>query len=556
MLWQVLIMKATGESTNKMLQHKKILLAVRLLAITAVAVVAFRLAWLSDDSLITLRTALNITHGWGPGFNATESVQAYTHPLWFLLWVVIGVTTNQWVWGILLAGILMTATAVGVLAWRTTSVARIVLLTGMLIFSNGFIEYSTSGLENPLAYLSVAVAFALSVSIFSGRNGKWWILPTLLGLTFAAIFLTRFDLIVLVAPVAIVLIYTQRRSWSVIAVAAVSFTVPVVAWFSWTWLTYNSLIPNTFAAKRNVEIPQFELAIQGLRYFSVSFEHDPVLLILLAVGVFAGLLFGGVLIRAWTLGVVLYLLYVISIGGDFMASRFMAVPALVSALILASISLKDTSTVSTGEIGHTAPKDLWVAPGVSVLALTFLALGASLSGSTPTAIANPQTQRWEFEQNTNAGVSDERGFYVSNGKGLKELIDNLSLAYINPDIAPLGDGSGLNRTLREINKAAQNWPYNDGAFTNPSEVGAFCGGLGYLGMATGPITHLVDSCALTDRFLAERAFVPLEPYAWRAGHLAREIPAGYVDALVTGDPTRVQDPRLAFELEQLWGEIR
>lgn len=322
-----------------MLQNKKILLTARLLAITAVIVLAFRLAWLSDDSLITLRTALNITHGWGPGFNATESVQAYTHPLWFLLWVVIGVTTNQWVWGILLAGIFMTAAAAGILAWRTASIARIILLTGMLIFSNGFIEYSTSGLENPLAYLTVAVAFALSVSIISGRSGQWWILPTLLGLTFAAIFLTRFDLIVLIAPVAIVLIYSQWRSWKVIVLAAVSFAVPLVVWFSWSWLTYNSFLPNTFAAKRNVEIPQFELAIQGLRYFFVSFEHDPVLLILLVLGVFAGLIFGGVLIRAWTLGVVLYLSYVISIGGDFMASRFMAVPALVSALILASINL-------------------------------------------------------------------------------------------------------------------------------------------------------------------------------------------------------------------------
>ena len=160
-----------------MLQNKKILLTARLLAITAVIVLAFRLAWLSDDSLITLRTALNITHGWGPGFNATESVQAYTHPLWFLLWVVIGVTTNQWVWGILLAGIFMTAAAAGILAWRTASIARIILLTGMLIFSNGFIEYSTSGLENPLAYLTVAVAFALSVSIISGRSGQCGFCP-------------------------------------------------------------------------------------------------------------------------------------------------------------------------------------------------------------------------------------------------------------------------------------------------------------------------------------------------------------------------------------------
>lgn len=541
-----------------MLRDKRILLTVRLMAIAAVMVVGFRLAWLSDDSLITLRTALNITHGWGPGFNATESVQAFTHPLWFLLWVAIGVISNQWVWGILLAGILMTSAAVGVLVWRTTSVARIILLTGMLIFSNGFIEYSTSGLENPLAYLSIAMGFALSASMISGQSRKWWILPLLLGLTFAAVFLTRFDLIVLIAPVALVLIYSQRSSWRVIAVATAAFALPLIVWFAWTWLTYSSLLPNTFAAKRNVDIPQTELAVQGFRYFYVSFERDPVILILLVLGVCAGLIFGGLLIRAWTLGILLYLLYVVSIGGDFMASRFLAVPAFVGALVLASIPLRTSTQESSSQRTSQAigAEYQFIAPSLSLVTIMFLAIGASLSGSTPVALANYQTPRWEFEQNLNGGVSDERGFYIASGRGLKELVDKFSLAYTNPDIAPLGDGAGLNRTLREINKAALNWPVNDGGFSNPSEVGVFCGGLGYLGLATGPITHLVDSCALTDRFLAQQPFVPVEPFAWRTGHLSREIPNGYLDALATGDPARVTDPRLAFELEQLWNEIR
>jgi arabinofuranosyltransferase len=377
----------------------------------------------------------------------------------------------------------------------------------------------------------------------------------LTGLTFAAVFLTRFDLLVLIAPVVLLLIYSQRGNWKVIAIAVGAFAFPLIVWFTWSWLTYNTLLPNTFAAKRNVDIPQIELVIQGIRYFFVSFEHDPVILILLVMGILGGFIFGSFLLRAWTLGVVLYLAYVISIGGDFMASRFMAVPAMVSALILASVSLRPDSDAKQSPIVEYPRNDL-SAPSFSITTLVFLLVGSSLAGSTPVALANFQGPRWEFEQNTNAGISDERGFYVATGKGLKELLDKLSLAYINPDIAPLGDGSGLNRSLREINKAAQNWPYNDGGFTNPSEVGVFCGGLGYLGIATGPITHLVDSCALTDRFLAQQAFIPAEPFAWRTGHFSRAIPDGYLDALSTGDFSRVLDPRLAFELDQLWQEIR
>ncbi len=537
------------------IQDRKLLLMIRLLAITAVIVVGFRLAWLSDDALITLRTALNITHGWGPGFNATESVQAYTHPLWFLLWVTIGVFTDQWVWGILLAGVFLTAGAVAVLVWRTQSIARIILLTGMLIFSNGFIEYSTSGLENPLAYLSVAIGFALSVSVFTRRERTWWVLPLLTGVTFAAVFLTRFDLLILIAPVGLLLVYTQRRDWKAIAVAVGAFAVPTIIWFSWSWITYHTWLPNTFAAKRNVDIPQLELAVQGFRYFYISFEHDPIILILLVFGILGGFIFGNLLMRAWTLGIVLYFVYVISVGGDFMASRFMAVPALVSALVLASVVVRKSDSEEQ-ENDRTAVINPWVSPGIAIVALTFLAMGASYSGSTPTAMANYQSQRWEFEQNTNAGVADERGWYVEKDKSLKTLLDRLSLAYIHPDIVSITYQNGMDRSLREISKAAQNWPVNDGGFTNPSEVGAYCGGLGFMGIATGPIAHLVDFCGLTDRFLAEQPYSPREPFAWRIGHLERPVPEGYLEAIAVDDPSKVVDPELAFELEQLWSEIR
>ena len=532
----------------------KTLLVIRLLAVFATAIFAFRIAWLSDDSLITLRTALNITHGWGSGFNATESVQAYTHPLWFLLWVSVGVLTNQWVWGILLVGIALTSIAVGILVWRTHSIARIILLTGMLIFSNGFIEYSTSGLENPLAYLTLALAFSLTV-LNSPSPEKWWIRPALIGATFAAAFLTRFDLLFLLVPAGLALVFAWRKIPKNIVVASVCFMTPIVVWFSWSWATYHSLLPNTFAAKTNVEIPRQELFTQGLRYLYVSFENDPVSLLMLLIGVLAGLVYGTALVRAWTLGIILYVIYIVAIGGDFMASRFLAIPVFLSALILAVITIRREASPPFPS-SEDPIRDPLFASGAAIVVLIFTLLLTSIAGKTPVAVANYQSERWQFEQNTNGSISDERGFYVANGKSLKEMIDKLSLAYINPDIAPLGDGSGLNRTLREINKAAQNWPYADSGFTLPSEVGAFCGGLGYLGMATGPITHLVDTCALTDRFLAQQPFAPTEPFAWRPGHLARPVPEGYLDAIATGDPRRLVDGVQAFELEQLWKKLR
>ena len=181
-----------------------------------------------------------------------------------------------------------------------------------------------------------------------------------------------------------------------------------------------------------------------------------------------------------------------------------------------------------------------------------LILVATAMGSVPTALSGTEQPRWEVDQNLNAGVGDARGSSAAGGMTLRNWVNNLSLAYVNPDIAPLGDGSGLARSLREIDKAAANWPERPAGFTNPSEVGVFCGFLGNLGIATGPITHLIDDCALTDRYLAGRPFVPAEPFAWKPGHFHRAVPEGYVDAVATGDPARVVDPLDRYDLEELW----
>ena len=160
-----------------------------------------------------------------------------------------------------------------------------------------------------------------------------------------------------------------------------------------------------------------------------------------------------------------------------------------------------------------------------------------------------------MDKNLNAGVGDERGIYADRVTRSKAMLDTLALAYVKPNIVPIGDGTGLSRTLREIDKSARSGRRAPADFTNPSEVGVFCGMLGTVGIATGPITHLVDSCALTDRFLAG-APATASDYSWKPGHFHREIPEGYLEAVATRDPSRVVDPAERFRLTELWSRIR
>lgn len=501
-----------------------------------------RIAWFSDDALITLRTALNITHNWGPGFNATESVQAYTHPMWFLIWLALGTLTNQWVVGLMLLSIVLSLAACALLLWRAGSLARIILTAGLLGFSNAFLDFTTSGLENPLAYLLVGLLVAQSLN-----KVETPIQATFFGLTIAAIFLTRFDLIILILPMLTLMIVAQRHAPRLIAIAIGATLIPLIAWFSWNYLTYSSVLPNTFDAKRNVEIPALELITQGVRYLWVTFENDPVSLIALIGGVLLALLMGNVTLRMWALGIIFYLGYVLWIGGDFMAGRFVAVPVYVAIFLIALVPLRTHPSRPHQELLGTA---------VAFLVVSIFAIGASLAGATPVALSATTSQRWEIDQNLNGNVMDARGSSTTGEMSLRSYVNRLSLAYINPDVSPLGDGSGLARQLREIDKSAANWPVNDGTFELPAEVGEFCGFLGNIGIATGPTVHLIDNCALTDRFLAEKPYQPAEPFAWKPGHFHRVVPEGYADAIRFNDPSKLREPADAFYLRELWSKIR
>jgi arabinofuranosyltransferase len=528
----------------------------RVLAIGLIAAAVLRTAWVSDDALITLRSALNITHGWGPGFNATEAVQAYTHPLWFLIWVGIGVTTNQWILGILAVSVIFTAAAVGILVWHTSSVARIIVAAALLLFSNAFVEYGTSGLENSLAYLLVGALLAVTFGVdwwpaMVQRSWTAFVHPMVAGLLIAAIFLTRMDLAVLIAPAVALMIARTRQSPRTIAVAVVSALVPLVLWFTWSWTTYATLLPNTFLAKRNVAVPASELVVQGLRYLWVTFEHDPVTLIGLLVGITVAFAARSSTGRVWAVGVLLYVGYLVWIGGDFMVGRFLAVPLYVAVFLLAAVSADADASDRPGDTEAIRPASVAAAAGLVAL----LVVSTVAAGAPPTSVANPQEARWEVDQNVNAGVSDERGIYVANGRSLEGLVDTLSLAFLTPNVVPIGDGTGLNRVLRDLDKEAKEWPDAPADFTKPSEVGAFCGFLGTIGMATGPITHLVDRCALTDRYLAEKPFTA-DPFAWKPGHFERPLPDGYLEAIRANDPGRMTDPRERYYLTELWARIR
>ncbi len=487
-----------------------VVIAVRVAALIVVVAACIRLTWISDDALITLRTALNVVHGWGGGYNATEAVQAYTHPAWFLLWIALATATDAWVTAILIASVALAGTAAALVLWRAQTITRIIVTALLLVLSNAFVEYSTSGLENPLGFAALGTLFVLAERVLAHTTRREVSLSLLLGLVTALALLTRLDYALLVLPA---LGYTawhlRRRASSQLALAIGVFT-PLLVWFAWSWATYRAVLPNTLEAKTNVEIPRLELINRGLDYVAASSVSDWATVVGIIAGLVLAMAFGGGYLRSWAWGVMAYLAYVVLIGGDFMAFRFMAVPLYVSVMIIAAVPLPEYSRTL-----RWAGTALAAAAGVAMLIV-----------APPSAVVPADSPRWDLLDR--AAVADERGY----------------------TIGPVGLSPAL------IQGQAQAWP--DGPLPGriPATVLAQCGGLGGTGMANGPTTHVIDTCGLADRFVARLPF-PYKPAGdWRIGHFERDLPDGYLEAVRANDPGLVTDPRQRAALIELWTAIR
>lgn len=219
----------------------------RLAWIMGVGMVCFvivRTAWLCDDAFITLRTVDNFINGYGLVWNVGERVQTYTHPLWMFALSAIYALTREPYYTTLALSIGLSAVTVGLILWQS----RLdILLTAsvavVLIGSKAFIDYSTSGLENPLAHLLLVVFICLWFK--SSSNAR---LGLAMGGAAGLLMLNRLDHGLLILPALLVAVRRLpcRQALAVLVTAA----LPVFLWIGFSMLYYGFPFPNTYYAKQ------------------------------------------------------------------------------------------------------------------------------------------------------------------------------------------------------------------------------------------------------------------------------------------------------------------
>jgi len=157
-------------------------------------------------------------------------------------------------------------------------VALAILGITVLILSKAYMDYSTSGLENPATHLLLIIfLFVYLRSDLNLRTFFW--LCLIAGL--AA--LNRMDTLLLYIP-ALGYAFVTLKNWKAIFIGVTGF-LPFVLWELFSVFFYGSFFPNTAYAKLNTNIGAWELTERGLYYLQNSLLIDPLTLLIVATAI-------------------------------------------------------------------------------------------------------------------------------------------------------------------------------------------------------------------------------------------------------------------------------
>jgi arabinofuranosyltransferase len=453
-----------------------------------VVVVLIRTAWVSDDAYITFRTIEQWLTGHGPRWNAGERVQAYSHPLWFLLLTPLTALSGDPYYAAIGLAIACSVGFVVLLMRSVAGTAAAAVLSALMVLaSRALLDFSTSGLENPMTNL-LLVLFLIVWWQPSGPDPA----RRALRMTFlSALLLTnRLDAGLLIAPALVVTLLGLPRRLAV-RVALVGM-LPFLLWEAFSLLYYGALVPNPAYAKLATGIPARALIEQGVAYFRESLNADPVTLPACAVGLLVWLSDRRRTDWPLALGLLFMLAYVCRVGGDFMSGRFFVAPFVVSAAMIV----------------RRAGRLHWI----PVAVLSLVVIGAGLRAPRIAALSGGD---YAEPFGSGHGIQDERGYYYPATGLLRP-----SGRWQSP-----ADPSEPRQLPQDI------WI---------GRVVAVQDSIGLYGFRAPRLLHIVDVLGLGDPFLSR---LPAKQ-PWRIGHFYRHLPDGYIESVETRS-NRLRDPALA-----------
>jgi arabinofuranosyltransferase len=445
-------------------------------------VVLFRTAWVGDDAYITFRTVSNFLAGYGLRWNIDERVQSFTHPLWMFVVAAATAIVGDVYFAALAAGTIVSLLAFWLVVRHSATPAAGLAAGAALLCSKAYVDYSTSGLENPLTHLILVWYFFQYLRRTTDARTAGQI-----GLAASLLALNRMDALLLVAPSLLAFWF---RNLDRAARRRLLFgLLPFVCWELFSLAYYGFLFPNTAYAKLGAGIPRSMLVPQGFSYLLHAVRTDPLTPTLIAVASASALVFGREQ-RPVGAGIALYLGYLVWIGGDFMAGRFLSAPFIISVVLVSRIPVR-------------------LGPQLAAVAIAII-VGLGFSAMMPSFLSGGDYRNGRVRAD---GIGDERGWYYQ------------TTGFLRPGFTarPPQPSISFDRARRErLSVVAMDT-------------------IGIESYYAGPDFHVIDVLGLADPLLSRLPAVG----TWRVGHYCRDQPDGYVASISSGS-NQLADPGVAM----------
>lgn len=469
----------------------------------------FFYGWLADDAYQGFAQVVNLFDGGVFGYNMNERVNTSTCILFEFVMMPFYAITGDLFWSAIIINMLSSGAALYMLLFKACNTRTKVVVTGIVVLvSYYFLSFCTSGLENSLVFMFSAFFLYLYI------NTKDWTFSKLLLLSLidSGLLLCRLDLaIIFFAPTAYVYLF-KRKDKSVVKMllAGIIGLIPVFAWLLFSLWYYGVPFPTTFYAKLYAGVPKFDMIKHGIVYMIINVFADIIFSMSMMYCMAKILSNKHISYKIFGFSLIVRLLYIVYIGGDFMIGRMLTDVYFISIYLFNTISEEDKIVNSVNLMKHKA----------LIIGLLLLAPVSSICAE---------------------GVSkgllyyalDERGYYI-NATSIQSKFNTTPTASI---FRPLVLCTAIDG-------------YEDGLIKDIQDKMAD----GYKGVVFDEVLfgtikckmkgiYISDNTALGDMLLANMRMTDYDPDKWRVGHSHRTIPDGYKESLQT-DSNLITDPSL------------
>lgn len=465
-----------------------------MLILFATAVAVF--SWNCDDAYHGFVMARNLAEGHGFVYNIGERVNASTCPLFDIILAGLYFVFGHMETVSVVFCFLCSVSACAIVLYRVCTHrwhAAFAVLS--FLMCTGFMSYTTGGLENSLLFLICAVY--LSIVFSDSRYGFSQLL--FLSLLCSASLMTRLDsAFFLAVPTACMFLFRRRCSFRDMLAAGFAGLIPFLSWECFSLIYYGFFFPNTYYAKVSTGFPVTDYLIRGCSYTAVSCMFDTVMAFVVVTAVIMSFRSRDIRFFSVASGVLIKIVYIIRVGGDFMVGRYFAGIFFVSVMLIIYADRSGVRLFNRYDNSRALP----------VMLLSCMMLLCVTRPLAEFAMFDPVSGYNGITQ-----ITDERRAYFPYTSSLSRIRcyisgkeDPVNAAWDDTDVRS-AISSGMHGSIFDIASGILVYRYGDRIY-------------------------MQDRYALGDPLLVH---LPASRSGhWRTGHMQRDLPSGYEQSLACG----------------------